>query len=266
MKNFPRTILTINGEKPFILKDWLKPELFELFDENWVYEAVEELNLTFNQLTHHVSQSDLYGTSFFPDIHSIISIESKEKLLMSTLYINKTEKRKYNEYQLYVPCHSCYSGEIFRYCLLKKYPMLRFERLIEVKVKPYDFINNHIRLNEIPESFKNMTINELLKLDANEEIVDKRAESCLKCYSNFDEIYLETEVVLNGSYQSIYIPTKDLYNFDYNAIEKRTRDYLMDYYYKDSKYKEIALSCLESETAKKLKKILDDLKQNHSTV
>lgn len=124
-----------------------------------------------------------------------------------------------------------------------------FTRVVEKKFKTTDYL----RLKDIPDELEDWKVSELISQD---EISYFTKESKFKTYRG-EEIYLETDIELNGHFQCLYIPIKAILNKDWSLIEKRHTDYHKEYYKKNPESLIIALSVLESPESLKLKTILN---------
>lgn len=254
IKGIPETVQTLQGPRPVNISDWMDPALVAYFGAPEVARACELLDFVLNDFQAVCSLSE-NQKSPIPYIHSW----TEKKYITRGTGCNAVtvEEKTYHGYtRSTIP-----SSRILQACLLERFPALkRFTRKEQREVKPYGFVNGFLRLADIPESLRGLTVVEILNLDVNKTIIEETTAPALLCYAtggfNPDSlVFLETDIILNGGKQCLYIPLRALENSDYSLIHTTTENYLRNYY-KNSPYLEQALKVLTCETAQRLRGLL----------
>lgn len=263
MKNihfFPKTVKQLVNNKivevDFNIEQMIPEFLVNEFGMENIINAIDELNITYSEITSIDSFTSNYDKHIINKFYDIIS---SEDIIKRDSHNNITGS--YRKYSIYQFSFIQKGSEILNKLVTEKYPYLsEFKGTKTISFEPYKFINGINRLSDIPSEFRDYTINELISMDC---VQEKEIEiSLCKFYtsslSNFDdyEFYLDcTET--DEEICSLYIPYKALRANDYSIIHNRTKSYIEDYH-RNFKHSEIdaKLKILTCETALKLKKLM----------
>jgi len=262
MKNihyFPKTIKILNNNKTieidFNIEQMIPEFLINEFGLKTIINAIDELGISYSELTSISTTSSNYKNSCFDKYYDIINIE-----YVSKLDNNGNKTNSYYKFTSYEFSLVSKGSELLTKLICDKYSYLsEFKTKKIVKFIPYKFINGFNKLSDIPEEFRNYTVNELISMTS---IQEKEVEvSLCKIYtsglSNFDnyEFYLDCPELINkqGNFDNLYIPYNALKEKDFSIIYNRTKSYLESYYTKDISDRLKVLTC---NTALKLKELM----------
>jgi len=262
MKNihfFPKTIKqVVNGkivDVDFNIEQLIPEFLVNEFGMENIINAIDELKITYSDLTSISECSSNHFDFYLNKWHDIFRSELIEKRDRYGAIIDK-----YYKYSFYQFSFVSKGSKLLSKLIIEKYPYLNEIRTTEiVSFDPYKFINGYDNLNDIPNEFRDHTINELMLMVG---IQEKEIETSLcKIYtsglSNFDtfEFYLECpdfECKIN----CLYIPYKALKENNYSIIHERTESYIKSYIELVKKDATNDLKILNCDTALKLKKLM----------
>jgi hypothetical protein len=164
----------------------------------------------------------------------------------------RKERVKVIGYLIEVGMQTIIESELFHSLLSTRFSWFNNNIFTKVVKKTFS-TKGSITLKSVPYILKDWTISELL---SQKEVTYTDKESRFKTYRPDNEIYLETDTIVNGHFQSIYIPLDALFIYDWNKLLERHTRYHKDYY---GKFKpellEPSLSVLESPEALKLKEL-----------
>ena len=265
MKNvhfFPKTIKQlINGkivDVDFDIEQMIPKFLVDEFGMENIINAIDELKMTYSELTTYVdftSDSSSYHTNKWHDITRTEFVEKRD-----TRYNNVI--KSYYKYTSHEFSLITRGQELLTKLIVEKFPYLsEFKGVKKVLFDPFEFVNKHTRLQDIPNEFRTYTVNELIEMVG---VQEKEIEVNLcQCYTNnlsdFDkyEFYLNCPEIINqyGNVESLYIPYRALTNNDFSMIYNRTKSSLENYHKLVSSYR-LSTDVLTCKTALKLKSLM----------
>jgi len=264
MKNilfFPNTIKQLDNNKTvevaFNIEQMIPEFLVNEFGMENIINAIDELGITYSELTSIKECSSNYTNSYFNKFYDMIRIEFIKKLDKNGCVTSSYHKYTFYEFSLIQK-----GSELLTKLICDKFPYLsEFKTKKIISFDPYKFINGYNNLSSIPKEFRGYTVNELISMDG---VQEKEIECTLfKIYEtglpNFDkyEIYLNCPDLINnhGDYESLYIPYKALKENDFSIIHDRTKSYIESYNQIGSKFN-LDLKVLTCDTALKLKGLM----------
>jgi len=244
---------------PFNILDWVSSDIKKYFSDEVILKAIRDENIVFNMMYKIHTCSDLRGFTHFPKVHHINRIEKKQKTVkMNNNRWSESELKKYDEYYLYVPSELI-NGKLLSRILRNVYSFLNKEIYYiptEKEVNVHDWFNSYIRLTEIPEGFRDYSVNELLQMKEDKvKVIDNIF--MLKCYSDIKEMYLSINSI--QGFPSLMINLESFLKGDFDSIENRTKVYYSDYYKNKPEYLKMINELFESDVIKELKKDMGNI-------
>lgn len=264
MKNihfFPNTVKQLDDNKTvevaFNIEQMIPEFLVNEFGMENIINAIDELEITYNELTSVKECSSNYSHSYLNKFYDMFRVELVEKRDRNGSLINS-----YYKYTLYEFSLIQKGSELLTKLICDKFPYLsEFKTKEIISFDPYKFINGYNNLSNIPKEFRDYTVNELISMVG---IQEKEIECSLcKIYTsslnNFDnyELYLNCPELIDkhGNYESLYIPYKALKENDFSIIHDRTKSSIESYNQIGSKFN-LDLKVLTCDTALKLKGLM----------
>lgn len=191
-------------ERDFDVMDWISISIKKVFHKEVILKAISNLNIHFMDL-YNLKE---YVNNIPIDVYSIHNFKVVE-----------THKNKFHDvkidkyYKVYVPSELS-QGKLFIECLLITYPKLK--ELYRVSIDESNDINDirssSVWLANLPESLKDMTINEILALPNDYKIETKVFPLDIYLNTTSDvKFYFKTR---NGNSNGIFLDDLISKNFE----------------------------------------------------
>jgi len=222
------------------LIDWLtcKEVLLQYFTEEEIELALHQINYSLDDLT------DIENFENEPKFYKHYELYKQNVRFNKKVYQGEYSKDVSvvgNSYRVKAKYQGLKHGKLVHKLFSHKYEW--FDSFFTTQLLDCKQFTGFIRLKDIPEEFKDLTINQLLEVERKEVV--KSQWKIYEVNSN-PEMYLETE------FGSLYVPYNSLIDRDFSIIENRMTTYV-NWYSTDIEEKTAMLKPLISKEALKLK-------------
>ena len=196
------------------LSDWLncKEILLQYFTEEEIELALHQINYSVDDLT------DIENFENEPKFYKNYELFKQNVRFYKTVYYGEYSKNVSvvgNAYRIEAKYQGLKHGKLVHKLFSNRYEW--FDNFSTTELVNCKQFTGFIRLKDIPEEFKNLTVNQLLAIEKREVIKSKW---------NIYEVQPSPEMYLETEFGSLYVPYISLINKDFSIIENRMTTYV----------------------------------------